>query len=526
MRKLPRLLALALVLTICLAVSASLAGAAAAPAGQLVDVLIGFRGQANPGLVRLHGGEVTYTYSIIPTVAARISPRAAEALSRNPNVEYVERDSVAYAHAQTMPWGIEKVNAPAAWAQGYTGTGVKVAVLDTGIDYNHSDLAGQVIGGWNTLSNNDKYMDDNNHGTHVAGTIAAVNNNIGVVGVAPSAKLYAVKVLDRRGSGTYSSIIAGIDWVVKQNKDHGADIKVINMSLGGGTHSTSLESACNKAYDAGVLLVASAGNNGEGTNTVGYPARYDSVVAVAASDSNDNRASFSSTGPAVELIAPGVGVLSTTRNNTYSSYNGTSMAAPHVAGVAALVFAADSTITNSTVRSTLTSTAKDLGLPANHQGSGLVDAAKALGLTENEPEPVYYTLTVSLSGEGKVAKDPDQASYLSGSEVTLTATADEGWRFDSWSGGLGTNSVVTVTMTGNLAITAVFVEEGSGTDPEPTELTVTVRTDRSTYPRNSFANVTISVCDPNGAAVAGAGVVMTVTDPGGTSSTVTSRASS
>jgi subtilisin len=149
------------------------------------------------------------------------------------------------------------------------------------------------------------YEDDHGHGTHVAGSVAALDNSSGVVGVAPQVALYAVKVLAADGSGSVSAIAAGIDWAVQNG------IPIINMSLGSSTSSQTLKNACDNAYAAGHLVVSSAGNEGEGTNTVGYPAQYESVIAVAASNINDQRASFSSTGPAVELIAPGEDILST-----------------------------------------------------------------------------------------------------------------------------------------------------------------------------------------------------------------------
>jgi subtilisin family serine protease len=202
-----------------------------------------------------------------------------------------------------------------------------------------------------------------------------------------------------------SSIVAGIEWAVKN------DINIINMSLGSSQDSQTLHDACDAAYGAGLLIISSAGNSGNPAgrgDNVGYPAKYSSVVAVAASDSNDRRASFSSTGPAVELIAPGVSVLSTTPNNTYSTYSGTSMASPHVAGVAALVWAVNPELTNAEVRQILIDTAENLGLSANHQGYGLVRADLAVAATggstepdpdpEPEPEPEPGDVIMQVSG--------------------------------------------------------------------------------------------------------------------------------
>jgi subtilisin len=186
--------------------------------------------------------------------------------------------------------------------------------------------------------------------------------------------LYAVKVLDNSGSGSYAGIAEGIEWAVNNGMD------IINMSLGGSSDSSILEEWCNTAYNSGLLVVAAAGNSGNrgGKNdSVGYPAKYESVIAVAAIDKNNNRASFSSTGPAVELSAPGVDVLSTVPGNLYDSYNGTSMASPHVAGVAALVWAAKPGLTNVELRQLLRDSAVNLG-DSNQYGYGLVQALDAI----------------------------------------------------------------------------------------------------------------------------------------------------
>ena len=285
------------------------ASLAAAPPDR-VDFLIGFHeapygsGQA---LVRSFGGEIYREFTIVNVIAARMTPRAADALARNPAVAYVEVDGPVYAIDQTVPWGIDRVFGAETYSfdtwNESTGSGIGVAVLDTGICENHEDLT--VLGGTNTIDGTHWGSDGYGHGTHVAGTIAALDNAVGVVGVAPSAMLYAVKVLDDTGSGTDSSVAAGIEWAVNNN------IPLLNMSLGSTRRSQTLKAACDNAYAAGHLLVSSAGNEGLGRDTVTYPAKHDSVIAVSASDINDALAGFSSTGPTVELIAPGADILST-----------------------------------------------------------------------------------------------------------------------------------------------------------------------------------------------------------------------
>ena len=391
-----RWIAIFMVLVFLCGVAATGLGAAPQGAGEKVEVLIGFHGLPNRGVVEAFGGEVYAEYTLVDVIAARMPRQAAEALSKSPTVKYVEPDGTVYAIGQTVPWGIDRVFGDESYSfttwNSSKGSGVGVAVLDTGIDLNHEDLT--VAGGRRfyiqgfRLRSDNNYNDGHGHGTHVAGTIGALDNDKGVVGVAPAVDLYAVKVLTDSGSGSVSAIIAGIEWVVNQG-----DIPIINMSLGSSTYSQAFKDACDAADKAGVLVVASAGNNGnsDGTgDTVGYPAKYDSVVAVAASDGNDGRAYFSSTGPAVELIAPGVSIPSTWLNNGYRSASGTSMASPHVAGVAALVWGADSDLTNTDIRTILTNTAQNLGLPPEHQGAGLVRADLAVAEV-GEPETVSVT---------------------------------------------------------------------------------------------------------------------------------------
>ena len=273
------------------------------------------------------------------------------------------------ASAGDAPWGVARVNAPAAWSSGQ-GSGVKVAVIDTGIDCTHPDLQCDFSQGANIVDPSATPMDDNEHGTHVSGTIAGRGKG-GPVGVAPKATLLAVKVLDAQGSGNLSDIVKGINWATK----HGAD--VINMSLGGASGSAALERAVKQALAAGVVVVAAAGNSG---GSVGFPGAYDDTIAVAASDSNDKLASLSSRGPEVDFIAPGVDVLSAKMGGGFISYSGTSMASPHVAGLAALAVSQGYVGLNGPdgVFAQLKKAASPLagGLTAEMQGAGMIDAGK------------------------------------------------------------------------------------------------------------------------------------------------------
>lgn len=264
-----------------------------------------------------------------------------------------------------MQWGVKRVNAGAAWGK-TMGQGVKVGIIDTGMDYTHPDLKANYVGGYNALDPSKTPLDDNGHGTHVAGIVGAVNDGAGVVGVAPKASLYAVKVLSAQGSGSYSGIVDGIQWAVN-NK-----MNVVNMSLGSPSGSPAIQKAVEAAYKAGVTLVMAAGND---SGPVNYPAKYPQSIAVAASDSADKIASFSSRGPEIAVIAPGVAINSTYMGGTYKSLSGTSMASPHVAGLAALAVAAGAK-TPAAVRKALQGAAVSIGLPPSEQGAGLVDAGK------------------------------------------------------------------------------------------------------------------------------------------------------
>ncbi len=278
----------------------------------------------------------------------------------------------AMARRGEITWGIARVDAPAAWD--YTeGAGVRVAVIDTGIDTTHPDLQGKVDGGYNAITGSQapgSYVDDNGHGTHVAGIIAAIRDGKGVVGVAPKARLYAVKVLDADGTGSLSDVIKGIIWAA----DNG--MQVANMSLGSPQGSAAMEEALRYAEARGVVVVAAAGNSGA---SVGYPGAYPETIAVSASDWNDQLASFSSRGPQVKFIAPGVDIVSTYLGGGYLSLSGTSMATPFVTGMAALAVSQGWRGLGGPdgVLAQLEKAATPLpGLDANAQGYGMIDAGK------------------------------------------------------------------------------------------------------------------------------------------------------
>lgn len=356
-----------------------------------VDVLISFKNAPGPdehAVVRQQGGAITETYWLVPAVAARVPAAAVAAIGRNPLVDVIEPDAEVLAHDLELDnaWGVARIGAGLVHDAGQSGAGIKVAVLDTGIDYTHPDLDANVVGGWDFVNNDADPMDDHSHGTHIAGTIGAEDNGAGVVGVAPGVQLYALKVLGANGSGSWSHIISALQWCVNNG------MHVTNNSYGSATDpGSTVRQAYANAYAAGVLIVASAGNSGTSdgnTDTVGYPARYDSVIAVGATTSSDTRPSWSSTGPTVELAAPGSSIYSTLPGGRYGGKSGTSMACPHVVGAAALVMATGVTDIVD-VRQVLAVTSQDLGASGwdTWYGFGLVDAAAAFSLARTAPAP-------------------------------------------------------------------------------------------------------------------------------------------
>jgi thermitase len=323
---------------------------------------------------------------------------AAAALNRSSAVLYAEPDYVM--HALAVPndplygqlYGLSLMQAPTGWDEGGlgsfpSGNGVKVGIVDTGVDQTHEDLAGQtvncagvnsfgiagLIGGDPTIVNG-KCNDDNDHGSHVSGTVAAIaNNGKGVAGVAFNSRLAECKALNSSGSGSTTGVANCIVWAAQQG------VRVISMSLGGGA-STTLQQAVQTAWNNGngAVVVAAAGN--DGNSAVEYPAGYPEVVSVAAIDSNSAHASFSNTNSDVEVSAAGVNVLSVKRGGGYQTLSGTSMATPHAAGVAALIAFHNPSWTAAQIRSKLDSSVDDLGAAGRDTtfGFGRVNLAKAL----------------------------------------------------------------------------------------------------------------------------------------------------
>ena len=339
-------------------------------------------------LLKKHGAVKIKHLKLINGMAVHLPAKEEKALRKKDEILRIDDDVVIHAtgkkgekkpkNPQELTWGIDRIEADLAWEEENTGSGINVAILDTGIDLEHPDLMDNIKGNINMIKPSKNGNDKNGHGTHVAGIIAAVDNKIGVIGTGPEISLYAVKVLDNQGRGWLTDLIDGLDWCI----DNG--MQVVNMCFGSSEGNQSFHDAIIEAYQAGITLVASAGNRGENGGLIEYPAKYPETIAVAAIDENDNFASFSSWGPEIDLAAPGVDIRSTYKNGSYRIMSGTSMSAPHVTGTVALILKTlvweyDSFLHNGIwdpeeVWKKLMDTAEDLGLHSDKQGAGLVRA--------------------------------------------------------------------------------------------------------------------------------------------------------
>ncbi|MCX9026270.1 MAG: S8 family peptidase [Candidatus Methanoperedens sp.] len=371
------------------------------------NVIIGFHQTdipSNQKLVNDSGGKLKKAFHLINAISANMSDQNITKLKKNSKIAYIVNNTIYKASDEyTSSWGVQSVGSQPVHNSSIVGAGVNISVLDTGIYYNHEDLANNYKGGFDFVNNDSDPWDDNCismfktcHGTHVSGIIAAEHNGIGVVGVAPGANIYAVKIIDGGSFTDAIMVISGIEWSVAHN------MNIISMSIESTENNIAVLDAINAAYNSGILLVASAGNDNGGV--VMYPAAYDSVIAVSATDANDTIASFSAKGPKIELAAPGVNVnsticigpLYTCVKSGYGPLSGTSMSAPFVTGVAALIMSTDfkdvngdGINDNKDVRIILQNTARHVGTPGrnNEYGYGIVDASNATGIPSTSPAP-------------------------------------------------------------------------------------------------------------------------------------------
>jgi thermitase len=290
-------------------------------------------------------------------------------------VEYVEPNYIFKASYvpndsfYSFQYGPQKVQAPLAWDVTRSNSSIKIAIVDTGVQLNHPDLTPKLLPGYNFVDGNTNPSDGNGHGTHVAGiAAAATNNSLGIAGTAPLASILPVRALDNAGNGTLTNIANAIVYAA----DQGA--QVINLSLGAPQGAVTLENAINYAWNKGAFIVASAGN--DGANIITYPAYYDNVIAVASTDQNDQKSSFSNYGTWVEVAAPGTNILSTYIGSYYAYLSGTSMACPHVAGLAALLAAQGKN--NIQIRDNIQTTADPILGTGSYWTYGRINANRAV----------------------------------------------------------------------------------------------------------------------------------------------------
>ncbi len=360
-------------------------------------------------------GQITREFTIINGVAALVPPARIPELKKNPLVVSVDPD----VEVKALDAAADKqIFADQVWPLGFTGTGVRLAILDTGIATTHPEFTGRIVACHTEVRRTTTCEDDNGHGTHVAGIAGAQGVNAAAKGVAPSVQFMSDKVLDSSGSGSLSGVIAGIGWAVTNNA------KIISMSLGtspvdgGGTLSNcdnvfpSLTTAVNNAVTAGGTVVAAAGNSG--ASGLGAPGCISSVIAVGAVDSTDTLAYFSSVGAAMTdhgIVAPGVDIFSTFLSGGYATLSGTSMATPMVSGTIALMLSKNLAQTPATIRNVLFSTADCVAAPCpnNNVGHGRVNALRAVNAV---PSTGIFDFAVNVN--------PSSGSVIQGGSTTAT----------------------------------------------------------------------------------------------------------
>ncbi len=431
-------------------------------------------------LAAQHGGSVRFTYQhALKGFSAELPEAAVEALGRNPNVAFIEPNGRVWAvGSQTNPpWGLDRIDQrdglDNTYSHGFDGTGVAAYILDTGIRISHTDFGGRAAYGYDAVDNDPDAGDCNGHGTHVAGTVGG-----GTYGVAKNVQLFAVRVLDCNGSGTWEGVIAGIDWVTGHHTNGPA---VANMSLSGGANSAVDQAVQNSIAD-GVFYALAAGNG----NFVGRPqdacssspARTPEAATVGATDSGDNEASFSNYGTCVDILAPGVGVTSAwiDSDSDVNTISGTSMAAPHVAGAAVLYLDANPDADPATVVGALTSNATANAI-ALHRSSrrnhtpnlllytGFIGDGGGGGDPGNNPPTADFTFTTSdlRADFTDASSDPD----VSGSIVA--------WDWD-FGDGTGTSTVQDPSYTygsgGTYNVTLAVTDNDGATDEIAKSVTV------------------------------------------------------
>lgn len=385
-------------------------------------VIISFKEEIDYELLEEMGAEIHEEFDAITAVSVTLPDETTvQSASTDSSIEYIEENSVVRAAAQTTTWGYRSIKANTASSLGYTGKGVKIAVIDSGINSKHPDL--KVAGGVSKIANSSAFTDGLGHGTHVAGVIGAQNNSIGTVGVAPDAQLYSVKVLSTKGLGTLEGVVAGIQWAIDQKVD------IINMSLTTVANNQTLRDITKKAYDAGILIVAASGNERESGlyGDVLYPARFPSVVAVGSVSQLNKLSYFSNYGPSQELMAPGENILSTyvngttTTQNDYAILEGTSVASPFAAGTFAQYMEAYPHLSNKQLRETIKRAATDLGPKGrdNQYGNGLIQSLQTkAALFPDLKNDVWYSEPIKKIFDRNIITGLPDGTYRPAATIT------------------------------------------------------------------------------------------------------------
>lgn len=362
---------------------------------QPLPVIVRFRADVRAPRALAADLPISYVYTLIPAMALQASPSRIARLAEDPAIEHIWPDLPVHTWLDVST---PLLGAPKVWEGGFKGKGVTVAVVDTGVDVNHPDLAGRIAATQDFTG--EGFFDGHGHGTHVCGIVAGngAASQGKYVGVAPEATLLVAKVLRSDGTGMTSDVMAGIEWAVNQKA------KVINLSLGSSgpcDGSDALSATCDAAWDLGVVVCVAAGNEGPRAGTVGSPGCARKVITVGATDDYDAVAAFSSRGPTLDgrskpdICFPGVHIISARANNAsmgnivnqyYTEASGTSMATPHCSGAVALLLQAKPQLTPDQIKGLLMQTARNLGLDANTQGAGRADIARAFG-GEGGPQP-------------------------------------------------------------------------------------------------------------------------------------------
>ncbi|MFK2825582.1 S8 family serine peptidase [Bacillus sp. B190/17] len=391
----------------------------AANANGLVQkrAIILFNEEVDRSLLEDYTAEVKYIFDELPAAVVELTDAQKKLLAFHPEIQSIEYDQPLQKSEQLQTndppadWGYKAVEADKRVPGTLSGKGVKVGILDSGIDAKHPDL--QAAGGacmTDILTIDgckNAYNDDNGHGTHVAGIIAAKDDNSGIVGIAPDAQIYAVKVLNEFGEGSTATIMAGVEWAIKNKMD------IINISITTPYEDSQLGQMVKRAYDSGILVVAAAGNKGKPLtgepSSVQYPAKFPEVIAVSSIDVNKKHGALASVGQEVELAAPGEKIYSTyptsLKGNGYRTMSGTSMASPYVVGMAALYKEKYPYMTNKQIRELLQRNALDLGAAGR-------DAYFGYGLVRTDKDPVVpnASLSYNTDGKGKITINTSEAA--------------------------------------------------------------------------------------------------------------------